>query len=250
MNRPSKIQYVINQNDNLYQLSRYYQTTVPEILTLNPNIDPYDLQAGSSITICPGDQFVSTSCDSNPPACPNPIIQRNLYSSMLQAWLQHAYWTRLLLVSTTNTLDDEGDTMSRALRNPADITKVFTTYYSPATVNIIEQLLAEHMRIESELITAMRDDQSAESEALSKRWHQNADQMAETFSNINPFYNTEDVRDMIYEHLRLSIHEIEMHLSNDYEASIEAFTEVEQSIIKISHYFSSGIISQFPQKFM
>lgn len=250
MNRPSKIQYVIDQNDNLYQLSRYYQTTVPEILTLNPNIDPYDLQAGSSITICPGDQFVSNSCDPNPPVCPNPIIQRNLYSSMLQAWLQHAYWTRLLLVSTTNTLNDENHTMSRALQTPADITKVFTNYYSPATVNIIEQLLAEHMRIESEIITAIRDEEAERIEALSKRWHQNADHMAETFGNINPFYNTEDVRHMIYEHLRLSIQEMNMQLSNDYEASIEAFTEVEQSIIRMSHYFSSGIISQFPQKFM
>jgi len=43
---PQQLTYVVRPGDNLYQLARYYQTTVPQILAMNPNIDPYNLQIG------------------------------------------------------------------------------------------------------------------------------------------------------------------------------------------------------------
>lgn len=57
MNCLQKVQYTIRRGDNLYQLSRYFQTTVQEILALNPGIDPYNLQIGRSIIICPANSL-------------------------------------------------------------------------------------------------------------------------------------------------------------------------------------------------
>lgn len=250
MNCLQKVQYTIRRGDNLYQLSRYFQTTVQEILALNPGIDPYNLQIGRSIIICPGEQFVSQAFPSDPPACPNTSMQFNLLGDMREAWIQHIYWTRLLLISIANRLADQGATTARLLENPADIAAIFANFYSPATAGTIEQLLTEHLTIGSDLITALRDDQTAEAEALTRRWYQNADQLAEALSSINPFYSIDEVQRMLYDHLDLTTQEVEARLANDFEVDIAAFNRVEQEALSMADYFSSGIMRQFPQQFM
>ncbi len=250
MNCFQKVQYTIRRGDNLYQLSRYFQTTVQDILALNPGLDPYNLQIGSNIIICPSEQFISQAFPSDPPACPNPSMQFNLLGDMREVWIQHVYWTRLLLISIANRLADEDATKARLLENPADAAAIFANFYSPATAGTIEQLLTEHLTIGADLITALRDDNTAEAENLTRRWYQNADQMAETFSSINPFYDLEDVRKMLYDHLDLTTQEVEAQLANDFEVGIAAFNRVEQEALDMADYFSSGIMRQFPQQFM
>lgn len=250
MQSPRKIQYTISEGDNLYQLSRYYQTTVQEILALNPGIDPYNLQIGSSVMISPGDRFKSREYDSNPPACPNTSMQFNLLANMREVWVQHAYWSRLLLISIAERLQDQDDTEARLLENPADIARIFANYYSAGTAEVIEQLLTEHLRIGAELITALRDGRTTQAEELEQRWYQNADRMAEAFSSMNPYYRLEGVQGMLHEHLDLLSQEIAARLAGNYKEDIEASGEVEQEILKMADYFSSGIMQQFPQNFM
>lgn len=110
--------------------------------------------------------------------------------------------------------------------------------------------MTEHLTIGSDLITALRDDQTAEAEALTRRWYQNADQLAEALSSINPFYNIDEVQRMLYDHLDLTTQEVEARLANDFEVDIAAFNRVEQEALSMADYFSSGIMRQFPQQFM
>lgn len=250
MNCFQTIQYTIRQGDNLYQLSRYYQTTVQDILALNPNIDPYNLRVGSIITICPGDRFISSASASNPPACPNTSMQFDLMGNMREAWIQHVYWTRLLLISIAEMLGDQDATTARLLQNPVNIAAIFSNYYSAATANTIEQLLTEHLTIGADLITALRDGRTADAQELTRRWYQNADRMAEAFGSINPYYDPEEVQKMLYDHLDLTTQEVEARLADDYQADIEAFNQVEQEVLSMADYFSLGIMQQFPQEFM
>lgn len=60
---------------------------------------------------------------------------------------------------------------------------------------------------------------------LNKKWYQNADDMAEAFSSINSVYPKEEIRKMLYEHLRL------------------------KEILQMSRFFVNGIVRQFPNLF-
>ena len=51
---PSYVVYVIQAGDTLWKIARRYRTTVEELLRVNPNIDPNNLQIGQKICI-PGD---------------------------------------------------------------------------------------------------------------------------------------------------------------------------------------------------
>ena len=244
---PRQFTYIIRQGDNLYQLARYYQTSVPQILALNPSADPYNLQIGAKITICPGEGFQAQP--SNPTACPNPGKQIDLINNMRLVWSQHVYWTRMLLISIADRLNDLDAVTVRLMQNPGDIAGIFAGYYTPAVAGSIAQLLTEHQQIGAELITALRDGKSAQAEILNHKWYANADKMAAAFSGISPFYRLDDMREMLYHHLDLTKQEVAMRLSGNYPADVKAFDAVEEEALVMADTFSSGLIRQFPQMF-
>lgn len=246
---PHRLSYIIQHGDNLYQLARYYQTTVPMILSQNPNIDPYNLQVGSAIVICPGENFSLQPNNTNPLNCRNFYKQIDLVNSMRTAWSQHVYWTRMLLISIAERLKDQNEVADRLMQNPDDIAKIFENYYSAEVAKTIAQLLTEHLQIGGELITALRDKKTVEADNLNRQWYMNADKMADAFSSINPYYNYEELRKMLYRHLELTTQEVAMRLAGNFQADIEAFNEVEQEALLMADYFSTGLMKQFPQKF-
>ena len=241
--------YIIRQGDNLYHLSRYFKTSVQEILAMNPNIDPYNLKIGSSLTVCPGEAFAAQSYNRNPPSCPNPTLQFNLLKDMRTAWSQHVYWTRMLIISIVERLKDQDAVTNRLLKNPWDIANIFANYYTVDVAKAIAQLLTEHLQIGAALITALRDGRTVEAQNLQQQWYIQADKMAEAFGSINPYFNTEELKKMLRSHLDLTTQEVAMRIAGNYAADIEAFNKVEEQALNMADYFSSGIMNQFPQRF-
>lgn len=246
---PHYLSHTIRQGDNLYHLAQHYQTTLTMILSLNPNIDPYNLRVGSALNICPGENYVMQPNNSNETLCPNPARQFALMSSMRLAWEQHVYWTRMLLISIAERLGDQSYVTTRLLQNPDDIANIFAAYYPPEVAATIAQLLTEHLEIGAALITALRDGQTEEANSLNRQWYVNADKMASAFASINPYFNQESLSKMLYKHLDLTKQEVSMRLAGNYQADIEAFNQIEQQALSMADYFSAGIMQQFPQFF-
>lgn len=53
----NRIVYTVQEGDSLYQLARQYHTTVTELILGNPGINPYNLQIGMKMYICPGEEY-------------------------------------------------------------------------------------------------------------------------------------------------------------------------------------------------
>lgn len=177
------------------------------------------------------------------------INEVRLLEQMNLAWEQHIMWTRMLLISIAENLKDLDATQARLLRNPKDIANIFMQYYGINIANQIERLLTEHLVIGKKLIVALKNKDQEEANELNRKWYQNADEMAEFFSKINPFYSKEEVRKMFYEHLKLTSDEVEARLRGDYVADINAYDVVQKEILKMSSFFVRGIVMQFPNIF-
>lgn len=164
-------------------------------------------------------------------------------------WEQHIMWTRMLLISIAESLKDLDATQSRLLENPKDIANVFKEYYGNNVANIIQKLLTEHLVIGKELIIALKNNEQLKAKELNKKWYKNADEIAEAFSSINPFYNIEEIRKMLYEHLYLTINEVSNRLKGNYLQDIKDYDLVQKEILRMSEFFVNGIVKQFSNKF-
>lgn len=240
MNEMNPILHTIRPGDTLYNLAIMYCTTVQNIIDTNLALDPYNLRVGQQIYIYP-------NCNQNNYWV--SINEVNLLEQMNLVWEQHIMWTRMLLISIAENLKDLEATQARLLKNPKDIANVFRTYYGVNVANQIEKLLTEHLVIGKDLIVALKNNNQKEAIELNKKWYQNADDMAEAFSSINPFYPKEEIRKMLYEHLRLTTDEVNARLKGEYIADINAYDMVQKEILRMSHFFVNGIVRQFPNFF-
>lgn len=235
------ILHTIRPGDTLYNLALQYGTTVQNIIDTNMALNPYDLRVGQQIYIYP-DNAQNTSYWVS-------MNQVQLLQQMNLVWEQHIMWTRMLLVSIAENLNDLDATQARLLRNPKDIADVFRRYYGIVVANKIQQLLTEHLSIGKDLIVALKNKNQEEATKLNTKWYQNADEMAEAFSSINPFYPKEEIRNMLYEHLRLITNEVNNRLQGNYVADINSYDMVQKEILKMSQFFVNGIVRQFPNLF-
>ena len=241
MNDLNPILYTIRPGDTLYNLALMYGTTVQEIIDTNLSLNPYNLRVGQQIYIYPR--------SNNPYDYWISINQVNLLQSMNLAWIEHILWTRMLLISIAENLADLEATKTRLLENPKDIANIFRKYYGNNIANTIQKLLTEHLVIGADLITALKKGNQKLAQELDTKWYKNADDMAEAFSSINPFYPKEEIRHMLYEHLRLTAEEVSNRLKKDYSADIKAYDMVKKKILQMSKFLASGIVKQFPDLF-
>lgn len=241
MNEMNPIIHTIRPGDTLYNLAIQYGTTVQNIIDTNLALNPYNLRVGQQIYIYPNYNQNQNYWISN-----NEV---QLLKQMNLVWEQHIMWTRMLLISIAENLKDLEATQTRLLRNPKDIADVFRPYYGNNTANEIQRLLTEHLVIGKDLIVALKNQNQEQANLLSTKWYQNADSMAEAFSNINPFYPKEEVRRMLYDHLRLTTDEVKARLRGDYVADINAYDNVQKEILKMSQFFVDGIVRQFQKLF-
>jgi len=160
MNCFNEIQHRINYGDNLYSLAIYYNTTVEAILSMNRNINPYNLRIGDIIKICP-----NSNNRPNEKIC---ITQNamNLSDEMNTLWEQHVFWTILFLISVAENLKDLNETEKRLLRNSVDIANIYRRYYGNSVAQRIQNLLTEHLKIGGDLIVALKNKDNLKAQEL------------------------------------------------------------------------------------
>lgn len=238
-NQKTGINYTISPGDNLYNLAKYYHTTVEDIRHLNIGIDPNYLQVGQTIFIIPNYSYVHDLTKSID----------DFAKQMRLVWVEHVVWTRLFIISTIEKLGDLEETTARLLRNPKDIANLFRPYYGQAVADTIEKLIKEHLLIAANLVNALIRNDTATAEKEDKKWYKNADDIALAFSQINPYFRYDEMRKMLYEHLDLTKQEVAFRLAKNYREEIKAFDKIVDQAIHMAHSFVFGLARQFPDHF-
>ncbi len=170
------------------------------------------------------------------------ISNNSLENEMRQLWFEHILWTRNVIMSIMDNNGDLTFVTSRLLKNPRDIGNLYSLYYSEQVSDEIARLFTEHLSIADQLVKALKASDNVKANELNKKWYQNADDIASFFASFNPYYDENEVRKMMHQHLAYVTKEALARLNENYAMDVANFDDMEDQVMKMADYFTQGII--------
>jgi hypothetical protein len=179
-----------------------------------------------------------------------PASQVAFREAMRKLWEDHITWTRLFIVDFAAGSPETDATTQRLLQNQVDIGDAIKPYYGEAAGDKLTDLLKQHILGAADVLAAAKAGDTAKIDAASQRWYANADEIATFLSDANPTaWPRDEMKAMMKTHLDDTLAEAVAHLKGDWPADIAAYDTVHRQILEMADMLSTGIISQFPEKF-
>ena len=177
--------------------------------------------------------------------------ERDLDKKWMGLWEEHVAWTRLTIISLVDIKDPTETiaTENRLLRNTKDMAELCRTFYGEQAATKFDELMTEHLTTAAELVQAAVTEDNTQADDAEKRWYKNADEIAATLNRLNPYWEEKEMKNMLYDHLRLTKAETMARITKDYTTDISTYDEIEKQARMMADGFSHGIIMQFPDKF-
>ena len=134
---------------------------------------------------------------------------------------------------------------AKAASQSRDFAKQLQIFYGPEKARKFEQLLTEHLTIAAQLVNDAKAGNTAGADMNRRKWYQNADEIAEFLSAINPFWSKRMWQSMLYNHLRLTENEAVLRLTGQYASDVALYDEIEAQALDMADMMADGIIKQF-----
>ena len=241
------LHYTIQPYDSILLLAQRFQTSIEDIIAMNPGLDPYNLLIGQNIHLPLKSQNTASSFTRAQDSISK--AQLELKSNMRLLWEQHIAWTRMTIISLTFHLPDVNFVVTRLLRNAIDMGHSLRPFYGNEIANHYGNLIKEHLVIAADLVKAAIAGNQKSAADLEKKWYANGDEITEFWSQLNPFIGKEVFRKMFYEHLALTKTEAVSMITKDFKADVEVFDKIETEALEMADAISDAIIKQFPGMF-
>jgi hypothetical protein len=186
-------------------------------------------------------------------AAKEPIVTPKtvaLHDEMRRLWEDHVTWTRLAVISLTTDAPDTEATVGRLLENQTDIGDAIKPFYGETAGRELTRLLRDHILIAADLIVAAKAGNETAVAGAQSRWTANADEIAAFLAGANPrFWDLDEMKAMLHEHLRLTTNEALARLHGDWSADVAAYDQIHLHALGMSDMLSTGIVKQFPARF-
>lgn len=102
-------------------------------------------------------------------------------------------------------------------------------------------LLTEHPEIGGELVTDLKNHETAKADDARRRWYANADAISAFLASINACWNEEKWREFFYSHLEMTEKEATLRLQSDYAADIRMFDQIETEALRMADDMFCGL---------
>lgn len=272
----NRISYRVQEGDSLYKLAKQFHTTVTELILLNSGVNPYNLQTGMRLTICPGEGYVDeneskpsegntnkptktpvggiviipgTTTQPGTASRPGTTTQPgnnmgvDLRQRMRMAWLNHITLVKFYLISFFENLSSQNAWKDAVYKNAEEILAIFAQYYQASAMQRFRKLFMEHLRLTDEVAAGLKADPAFSGEAM-ENWYINAEEIASFLSRQTPAYNETELRKMFYDHLDMERQQMEAYLDGDYVTDIEIYLRSQQNMIELADFLTSGLLAR------
>ena len=169
--------------------------------------------------------------------------------AMRKLWEDHIVYTRNFIISAIASLGDVMPVEKRLLRNQVDIGDAIKPYYGSKVGNELTKLLKEHIRLAADVVADAIANNMQKFEKDYAKWKENARDIARFLSKQNPNWSKEELKNMLFKHLKYTTGEASSRLEEDWNADIKFYDTNHVHMFMFSDVLTKGIVKQFPDKF-
>lgn len=227
------ITHTVKRGETAYRIAKMYQTTVPDMLVMNPGINPYNLQVGEELIVCKGGQMDGGKSEN-----------AGLSQDIRLAWQQLAYWTRMYLLADKTNAADMESAATRMNQIPAVMANIFGKYYPADVTAKLQQALTAFVTNTINLVNAAKNNDTAKADDAQTKLNQDVNNLSEILSNMNINYDKNTLQKVLGEYVTLTSREIVGRISGKFSDDIATFDDIEKQALKAADYLSNGIMKQ------
>jgi len=168
--------------------------------------------------------------------------------AMRKLWSDHVIWTRTYIIAAVSGDPSAPTQLQRLMKNQDDIGNAIVPFYGAAAGAKLTELLKQHISQAGEVVAAAKAGYAAKLADADKRWHANAEDIAEFLSKANPNWPKATLQDMLNQHLALTTREATDRIKQNWTDDVAAFDAVYTEIMSMADALTDGIAKQFPTK--
>lgn len=129
-----------------------------------------------------------------------------------------------------------------------DIGDVLEVFFGNVIARKIEGMIREQIVIGAQIL---HEEKEGNKEAINEnttRLYRNVDQMAAYLAQINPYWDEQTWKNLLYDYYRTTILEMVTVLAKEYEKSVTLYESMENQALNIADYMVKGITQYFTGK--
>jgi hypothetical protein len=173
------------------------------------------------------------------------------HDEMRALWEAHGSWTHMVITSFVGNQPNLKAEEAVLLQNQVDIGNAVKPYYGNAAGNKLTNLLKAHILGAVNVLVAAKSGDATQLGQAERAWFANGRQIADFLHAADPaFLSRSAARQMMKVHLDQVIEQAVDELKGNYAADARAFAPYIRHILEMADMISSGIIRQFPQRFL
>lgn len=176
---------------------------------------------------------------------PNNISgEYNLRFTGRMIWRDIATWIRAYLVSTYFNSDPElHQAISEKLYSlPLEHGNFLRIFFGDKIAEDNISLLSNYITLLKSVINAQKSGDVNAVNEYTKQLYQNIDQRADYLSQINPFWQSNIVKSLIYNFTNMTIDEATTFLEKDYNRNIKIFDRILSHSTVMGDYLAQGLL--------
>lgn len=244
----------INETEWQTMLEAYVQDTIEEansFITGNYSNDIQLFRRLTKLTNRMGDSFAQALNDyitSGYDLSPQSDVQCITYEQMNQIYdirmflFELVIWTRAYMLSRYRGIGDADEVKARLDQVPVEYVNVLQQFFGRNLEPYLQQLNT-YIRFIDNLITAQIEGNVDEVNRITQLLYQNADQRASFLASLNPYWDENEWRTRLYNHLHNTINESTTFLTGDDTRNLDIFRTLLDQAENASGFIAQGLFN-------
>lgn len=174
--------------------------------------------------------------------------QMNLINTLRKFWFELPMWRRDYLVSYAANLGDVEILGNKLYNMPTAIGDVLEAFLGNTIARKIENMIREQIVIGAQILFEEKEGNTEAINENTVRLYRNVDQMAAYLAQINPYWDEQTWKNLLYDYYRTTLLEMVAVLAKKYQESVILYESMEDQALNIADYMVEGIIPYFTGK--